>query len=156
MEIKLETGLSKKLSYDIGKYTVEGGILEDKPRKAPKFGEYKTYAGKRLLKEGKASKGAKMAEVAKYLDERYNWLKEPFLRKNNKEVVQVINDIAKDLNGVGDKQRILNGFQAVIRNPILRGEYGSVSEKWAKRKGFEDALFMTGQFFKNIKTRFVK
>ena len=60
------------------------------------------------------------------------------------------------MNQQGDKQRILNGMRAVVRNPILRGEYGKNSAKWAAVKGFNDLLMMTGQFFKAIEARFKK
>ncbi len=153
MELKINN-LSKKLAFKLDKYQVEVGLLNNKPRKKPLFGKYKTYAGKILLREGKASKGADMVEVAKVLDKRYKWLRKPFLLANNKEVVAVLNDIVKDMNGQDLKKRILNGFQAVVRNPILRGEYGINTAKWAKRKGFNNLLMMTGQFFKSINARF--
>lgn len=153
MELQINN-LSKKLAFKLDKYQVEVGLLSDKPRKKPKFGHYKAYAGKTLLQEGKISKGATNIEVAKELDKRYKWLRKPFLLKNNKEVVLVLNDIVKDMNGADLKKRILNGFQAVVRNPILRGEYGLHSAKWAKIKGFQQLLMMTGQFFKAIQARF--
>ena len=153
MELKINN-LSKKIAFKLDKYQVEVGLLSNKRRKKPVFGQYKTYAGKVLLREGKASTGADMVEVAKVLDKRYKWLRKPFLLANNKEVVAVLNDIVKDMNGQDLKKRILNGFQAVVRNPILRGEYGMNNAKWAKRKGFNNLLMMTGQFFKNINARF--
>ena len=76
--------------------------------------------------------------------------------RNNKEVVMALNDIVKDMNGQDLHQRILNGFQAVVRNPILRGEYGKNTSPWARKKGFNQLLMMTGQFFKNVKARFKK
>lgn len=153
MELEIKN-LSKKLTFKLEKYEVQVGLLEDKKRKKPLFRKFKNYAGKRLLREGGVSKGASLVKVAEYLDKQFKWLRKPFLLKNNKEVVIVLNDIVKDMNGRGDKQRILNGFQAVVRNPILRGEYGRNNARWAKIKGFDDALMMTGQFFKNIKARF--
>lgn len=155
MELKIKN-LSKQLSFKLDKYQVQVGLFEDGVRKKPKFGEFKTYAGKLLLKEGKVSKGASLVEVAEYLDKKYKWLRKPFLIKNNKEVVAVLNDIVRDMNGQDLKQRILNGFQAVVRNPILRGEYGRNTAPWAKKKGFNQLLMMTGQFFKSVKARFKK
>ena len=153
MELRINN-LSKKLAFKLDKYQVEVGLLSNKRRKKPIFGKYKTYAGKILLREGKASNGADMVEVAKVLDKRYKWLRKPFLLANNKEVVAVLDDIVKDMNGQDLKKRILNGFQAVVRNPILRGQYGMNTDKWAKRKGFNNLLMMTGQFFKSINARF--
>ncbi len=155
MELEIKN-LAKKITFKLDKYQVQVGLLENKVRNKPKFGEFKSYAGKTLLREGGVSKGASLVEVAEYLDKNYKWLRKPFLLKNNKEVVAVLNDIVKDMNGQDLKQRILNGFQAVVRNPILRGEYGLHSTKWAKKKGFNQLLMMTGQFFKNIKARYAK
>lgn len=153
MELKINN-LSKKIAFKLDKYEVEVGLLHNKVRKKPILGQYKNYAGKRLLREGKISTGAKMVELAKILDKKYKWLRKPFLIANNKEVVAVLNDIVKDMNGQDLKKRILNGFQAVVRNPILRGEYGINGDKWAKKKGFNSLLMMTGQFFKSINARF--
>lgn len=153
MELQIKN-LSKKLSYKLAQYEVEVGLLSNAKRKKPVFGQFKSYAGKLLLREGKVSEGATNAEVAEYLDNRYKWLRKPFLLASNKEIVDVVNFIVQTMNGKGDKQRILNGMQAVVRNPILRGEYGRNERKWAKKKGFDDALLMTGQFFKAIKARF--
>lgn len=155
MELYIKN-LSKKLSFKLQQYEVEVGLLQDKVRKKPKFGQFKSYAGKTLLREGELSNGASLVDVAEFLDKKYKWLRKPFLLKTNKEVVAVLNDIVKDMNGQDLKRRILNGFQAVVRNPILRGEYGLHSEQWAKKKGFNTLLMMTGQFFKNINARFKK
>lgn len=155
MELKINN-LSKRLAFKLEKYEVEVGLLSDKRRKKPLFGQYKSYAGKTLLREGALSTGASLVEVAEYLDKNYKWLRKPFLIAKNKELVTVINDIVKDMNGQDLKKRILNGFQAVARNPILRGEYGFHSAKWAKRKGFNQLMMMTGQFFKNINARYKK
>ena len=95
-------------------------------------------------------------KLAAELDKEYKWLRRPFYSEKNKDVVKVVSDITKDLNGQGDKRRILNGCQAIFRNPILRGDYGRNSAKWKKQKGFDKLLMMTGQFFKAIKARFVR
>ena len=153
MEMKIRN-LSKKMTFKLSKYEVQVGLLTDAKRKKPLFGKFKNYAGKRLLRTGGLSKGASLVTVAEYLDKRFKWLRKPFLLGKNKEVVIVLNDIVKHMNGKGDKQRILNGFQAVVRNPILRGEYGKNNAKWAKIKGFDDLLMMTGQLFQKIQARF--
>lgn len=155
MELKINN-LSKRLAFKLEKYEVEVGLLSDKKRNKPIFGQYKSYAGKTLLREGGVSTGASLVEVAEYLDKHYKWLRKPFLIAKNKELVTVLNDIVKDMNGQDLKKRILNGFQAVVRNPILRGEYGFHSAKWAKKKGFNHLMMMTGQFFKNVNARFKK
>lgn len=146
-------GLDKIIQVELDKYQVELGILKNEPKKLPLYGQFKTYAGIRLLRDSKNTSGT-LVDVAIDLDNRFKWLRKPFASQNNKEVVQVVNDIVKSMNGRADKQRVLNGMQAIIRNPILRGEYGQNSQKTAKEKGFNKLLMATGQFFKNIKARF--
>lgn len=146
-------GLDKMIQVELDKYKVELGILKNEPKKLPLYGQFKTYAGIRLLRDSNKTSGT-LVDVAIDLDKRFKWLRKPFASQNNKEVVQVVNDIVKSMNGRADKQRVLNGMQAIIRNPILRGEYGQNSQKTAQEKGFNKLLMATGQFFKNIKARF--
>lgn len=155
MELEIK-GLSKKMQYQLGKYETEVGLLSDTARKEPKYGAFKQYAGKTLLQISHKKSTVTNVQVAEKLDKQYKWLASPFLNPNNKEVVDVVNEIVADMNQQGDKQRILNGMRAVVRNPILRGEYGKNSAKWAAVKGFNDLLMMTGQFFKAIEARFKK
>lgn len=146
-------GLDKIIQVELDKYQVELGILKNEPKKLPLYGQFKTYAGQKLLRDSKKTSGT-LADVAIDLDNRYKWLRKPFTSPNNKDVTKVVNDIVKSIQGQGDKQRVLNGMQAVIRNPILRGEYGTNSPRTANKKGFDKLLMATGQFFKAIKARF--
>lgn len=146
-------GLDKIIQIQLDKYQVDLGILKDEPKKLPIYGKFKTFAGQRLLQQGKATKGS-LVDVAIDLDNRFKWLRKPFAEPKNKEVAQVVNDIVKCMNGRADKQRVLNGMQAIIRNPILRGDYGKNSQKTAKEKGFNKLLMATGQFFKAIRAKY--
>lgn len=146
-------GLDKIIQVELDKYQVELGILKNEPKKLPLYGQFKTYAGIKLLRDSNKTSGT-LVDVAIDLDKRFKWLRKPFVSPNNKEVAQVVNDIVKSMNGRADKQRVLNGMQAIIRNPILRGEYGQNSQKTVQEKGFNKLLMATGQFFKNIKARF--
>lgn len=148
-------GLDKIIQVQLDKYQVELGILKNEPKKLPIYGQFKTYAGQQLLRAGKQTKGT-LVDVAVDLDNRYKWLRRPFIEEKNKEVAQVVNDIVKAMNGKADRQRVLNGMQAIIRNPILRGDYGRNSPKTAQEKGFNKLLMATGQFFKAIKARYLK
>jgi hypothetical protein len=49
-----------------------------------------------------------------------------------------------------------NLAQAIIRNPILRGDYGSNSALTRKIKGFDRFMFDTGQLFQSIKAKVLK
>lgn len=51
------------------------------------------------------------------------------------------------------KKRLENLLQAIVRNPILRLEYGKNTATAADNKGFDRHLFDTGQMFKAITAR---
>jgi hypothetical protein len=47
-------------------------------------------------------------------------------------------------------------LQAIVRNPILRGDYGKNKKETIKRKGFDRYMIDTGQFFNSIIARVTK
>lgn len=147
--------ISKKISAQIGNYNFEVGILSDKPKKIARKGVKKTYAGITIAAEGKASNKVSLAEVAKYTDNRFKWLKKPFKLNNNKDVLRVVNEIAAQVFGKKsqDNKRLENAVQAVVRNPILRGDYGRNAASTIKQKGFNKLGILTGQMFKAIKAK---
>lgn len=51
------------------------------------------------------------------------------------------------------KRRIINSFQAVVRNRITSGELGKNTRARANSKGFNFLFVATGQVFQNIKAR---
>jgi hypothetical protein len=53
-------------------------------------------------------------------------------------------------------RNVENLLQAIVRNPILRGDYGHNKKKTADAKGFDRHLFDTGQMFKAIKAKVTK
>lgn len=145
----------KTIQVELDKYEVEVGILADKPIYAAIKGKYKSYAGLRLAAVSRFVKGT-LVGLAKDLDRRYDWLERPWRLEENQDVQQVVDDIVESINmNHSGKQRVLNGMQAVVRNPILGDYYGRNSDKWANIKGFNKFLMWTGQFFQNIKARYV-
>lgn len=154
MKIKT-TNLSKKVSKQIGNYTFEVGILSDAPKKMPKKNAKKSFAGLTIAATGAASQKVSLAEVAKYTDNRFKWLRKPFKIANNKEVLQVVQELSAQVFGKRsiNNKRLENAVQAVIRNPILRGDYGRNAPATIKQKGFDKLGIWTGQMFKAIKAR---
>ena len=148
-------GISKKIAKEIGNYNFEVGILSDEPKKMRKKGSSKNYAGLKVSASGKASPKVSLAEVAKYTDKRFKWLKKPFTLPKNKEVIAVVKEIASQVfsKKSTDNKRLENAVQAVIRNPILRGDYGSNALSTIKQKGFNKLGIDTAQMFKAIKAK---
>lgn len=138
----------------LGKYEVEVGILEDGPEKKWKR-EQKNLAGGPANKTAGTNKNVTLREVFAKWNLRYQLLLAPLRAAGNKDVEEVIGRMVADLGTLGRlKQQFLNAVQALIRNPITRGEYGRNSKAWAKAKGFNRLLINTGAMFKAIKARF--
>jgi len=154
--VKIQTkNLSKKLSKQIGNYNFEVGILTDAAKKKRKKGATKSFAGLTVNAVGQASPKASLAEIAKYNDKRFGWLKKPFKIVGNKEVLAVVKEISEQVFGKrsANNKRLENAVQAVIRNPILRGDYGNNAASTVKQKGFNKLGIDTAQFFKAIKAK---
>lgn len=153
--MKIKSDISKRITKQIGNYKFEVGILQNEPKKLRKKSSTKSFAGLQVSASGKTSSKVSLAEVAKYTDNRFKWLKKPFKLKENKEVIAVVKELASQIFGKTSKnnKRLENAVQAVIRNPILRGDYGNNMASTIKQKGFDKLGIDTAQMFKNIKAK---
>lgn len=162
--MKLEFGKSfaKKLKGRIEQYEFEVGVLQDKPHRDPVetglFDEPQlgTYAGGPVRKTTRQVGPKSNAEILVENMERMNIniLARPFQEQNS--------DIMRFTRAFMDmitkrptmpKKRLENLLQAIVRNPILRQEYGGNSSQTADNKGFDRKLIDTGQMFKAIIAR---
>lgn len=156
-------GWEKRLSKRIEKYEFEVGILEDKEHKNPKtsttFGEQDltSFAGGPARKKSSIGSGQKISEVfnANQMRMNTNLLLEPFENKSS-DIVKFTKEFLKLVFDASYTRRVENLLQAVVRNPILRGDYGENSSFTADQKGFNRLLIDTAQTFKAIKARVVK
>jgi hypothetical protein len=155
MRINGVKNITKKIKKEIGNYNFEVGILQNEPKKLAKKKSTKNFAGLTISAVGKVSTKVSLAEVGKYNDQKFEWLKKPFREKNNKDVLKVVNEIASQVFGKKslDNKRLENSVQAVIRNPILRGDYGDNAPATIKNKGFNKLGIHTAQLFKAIKAK---
>lgn len=162
MKIEFERSLSKKIRKQIERFEFDVGVLENKPHKDPKetprFGEpdLGQYAGGPVRKLSRIVGPLTVAEIFVENMKRLNinLLLEPFRKKDdelNRFVTYFLRLVTKK-PGTSIK-RIENLLQAVVRNPILRKDYGDNSSFAADNKGFDRHLFDTGQMFRNIKAR---
>lgn len=153
--MNLKTDLAKKIQKEIGNYNFEVGILNNSPKKLPKRKTFKNFAGIKVSAIGSTSTKVSLAEVAKYTDKKFGWLKKPFKEPKNKEVLGVVQEIAKQVfeKKSLDNKRLENAVQAVIRNPILRSDYGNNADSTIKQKGFDKLGINTSQLFKAIKAK---
>lgn len=162
--MKLEFGksFSRKLKGRIEQYEFELGVLDDKPHRdpveAPLFGEPQlgSYAGgpvrKAQRKAGEKTTGQILVENMERLN--INILARPF-QETNSDIMRFTRAFMQMIttNPNMPKRRLENLLQAIVRNPILKQEYGGNSSQTADNKGFDRKLIDTGQMFKAIIAR---
>ena len=164
MKITLGTSWEKKLQRRVQGVEFEVGILNDKPHMQPvEQGLYeqpqlKQYAGGPVRKTSRTPSGVSTGEVLVQNMERTNtnYLLEPFQKKSS-DILKFTNYFLKYLVKRTDSspKRIENLLQAIVRNPILKQEYGGNTPQTADNKGFDRLLFDTGQMFKEIRARMI-
>ncbi len=164
MQLKLNKGFKKKLEGMFEKYQFEVGILDDSVHKEAVetrlFGEpdLKSYAGGPICKTSNKYSSKSISEVFIENQTRLgiDMLRDP-LNKKNSDIVKFSTAFLKMVVGnASGTKRIENLLQAIIRNPILRGDYGSNTPATADAKGFNRGLIDTAQMFKAIRARIIR
>lgn len=161
MQLSLDKRFQKNLKGRFGKYDFQVGILEDAPHKEAKTGVrgmkgqdvISSYAGGPVRQKSSRSSGMSIADVSAANRARlgFNYLSEPF-RKKSSDIIKFAHEFFKLAFGRSEKRRAENLLQAIVRNPILRGEYGSNSALTKKIKGFDRHMIDTAQMFKAIRS----
>ncbi len=164
MQLKLDKRFQKNIAGHFGRYRFQVGVLEDKSHKLPKRGVrglkgqdvISSYAGGPVRKISSIDSGLDISDVSQAFRKHmgFNYLTRPF-DKRNRDRVGFTDSFFKLVFGLGSKKRVENLLQAVVRNPILRGDYGNNSEITKKIKGFNRFGIDTAQLFKNIKAKCV-
>lgn len=162
LEIKLDNRFKKRLAGRFEKYDFEVGILNDKPYKKAKLGEkgkqgrdvIGQYAGGPVRNKTRQDSGISLSQISAENRDRlgYNYLSEPFKKKSS-DIIKFSNEFFKLAFGRSEKKRCENLLQAIVRNPILRGEVGSNSALTQRIKGFNRPMIDTAQTFKAILSR---
>ena len=160
---KLGDKWTERFAKRIERFEFEVGVLDPKARREPRplttFQDVAptlgNYAGGPISKLSAEKSQVTNAEVLVQNMERLNTnlLQEPFQDQGShlNRFVKAFMDLVLE---TGMKQRrVENLLQAVVRNPILKQEYGSNSPFAADAKGFDRHLFHTGQMFKSIIAR---
>lgn len=159
MRITLAPKFKQRLQGRFGKYDFEVGILTDGPHRDARKGErgkggkdvLSSYASGPVRKASRSSTQS-ISEVSKQNRERlgFNFYTEPFKKKSS-DIIKFTRSFFRLAFGASEKKRAENLLQAVVRNPILRGDYGPNSPLTQKIKGFDRAMIDTAQLFKAIK-----
>lgn len=139
------------------------GILEDAPHFEPKErgkgaanfrSNLSKYAGGDVRKKSTTAGPLTIAGVSAANRERLqiNYLTEPFKHRDS-QIIQFSTAFFKMASGKATsmRKRCENLLQAIVRNPILRGEYGKQARSTTRSKGFYRPMIDTAQLFKSIK-----
>lgn len=111
-----------------------------------------SYAGGPVRKMSRKPGALSVSEVSAANRDRlgFNYLSEPF-KKASSDIVRFSREFFRLAFGRSEKKRAENLIQAIVRNPILRGDYGSNTTKTQRIKGFDRKMIDTAQLFKSIK-----
>ena len=161
MKLTLDKRFKKRVRGMVQRHSFEVGVLEDKPHRQAQWRTKEnpnptaSYAGGSVRKTTRKSYQT-ISEVSEHLRQflGFNYLTKPFQKKSS-QILKFTNEFFKLTFGRSQKKRVENLLQAIVRNPMLRGDYGSNSKKAQKIKGFDRLTIDTGQLFKAIKARVI-
>lgn len=157
ISIKLDGRFRKKAQGVFEKYEFQVGILEDRAHKEaqPRTKGLKSYAGGPARKTSNKSSGMSISDVSERLRKHIgiNFYTKPFSSKKNKDILNFVKEFFDLCAGRSQVRRAENLLQAIVRNPILRGDYGRNSQVTAKNKGFNRFMIDTAQLFRAIQAK---
>jgi uncharacterized protein YggU (UPF0235/DUF167 family) len=156
--LKLDGRFKKQVKGRIEGHVFDVGILQDAPHKLPRSKKdgLSALGGGPVRKKGRKDSGVSLAEVSESIrkDIKINFYQRPFKMKANREILRFSKAFLKSVmtpsGNMKEKKRVENLLQAIVRNPILRGDYGINAVATATRKGFNRLMIDTGQLFKGI------
>lgn len=161
-KFKLEKRVLEKMRGKVEAFSFEVGVLGDKAHKGaiPRTVKgIRKFAGGSARYSGKKPTKNSISDISRYLRKKFNknFYTIPFRNPKNKEILRVVKlviDLA--INEKGTIKMLTNAVQAIVRNPILRGDYGRNTLRAQRNKGFNRLFIDTAQFFNNIKARVFK
>jgi hypothetical protein len=154
VSIKLDRRFYKVARGVFEKYNFDVGVLEDKAHYLPAKGkQLKRVAGGPARRQSRTPSGMTVADVSESLRKNLgiNFYRAPFRSKANRDILKFTKAFFRLCAGRSEKRRCENLLQAIVRNPIVRGDYGNNSPVTRKIKGFDRLMIDTGQLFKAIK-----
>lgn len=167
-EIKLDKRFKKNVQGRIENFQFRVGILNDGPHYQAKTGKrgmkgqdvLKSFAGGPARQQTRKPNGtisSVSAAFSKFLG--FNYLTQPFQLEHvgrgagdRQLIIQFVDIFLKGAFGriSNPNQRLQNLLQAIVRNPILRGDYGHNSKLTKAIKGFDRLGIDTSQLFRGI------
>lgn len=175
MDIELDfTDLEKQVE-EFNSHHVRVGVLDTgkTARRADREKPLKSFQGKQAsrVKLGNAGRSnLKMTQLAQFMDARYGVFSKAENNFHNNDVIRVTNELIRMFNAGNSSpemiRRIESAARALVRNPIMRKDFGSNSQATIKGgvgyngyqtegKGFDWPMVDTGSFFNSIKAQYV-
>lgn len=107
--------------------------------------------GEKARKIRTRSKTLSLRQLAVYLDAQYGVFSDAVNNANNLDLNKVTQEMIKAFSGGQvEKRRIENAAIAMIRNPIMRKDFGSNMRATSRVKTFDWPMIDTGTFFLSI------
>ena len=154
----LTANQARKRGYKGGLGNKQGPLNKILPAQAKAIGGLKQLAGGPARIASRRKSGLSLSQVSERLRKEtgINFYTRPWKSKRGKDLVRFIQSFMRMITQGGklaEKKRLENALQAVVRNPIVRGDYGRNARSTAKTKGFNRLMIDTGQLFKGIMAR---
>lgn len=160
--MKMDKRFKNRVMGRYDRYTFETGVA-DKPHRMPKE--------PRVLKSGKLGKTPKLGsleggpvrktvrqtkstnlKIAIKNQRKYKFMTAPFQKRTSKDLRAFIKAFFNLAAGkIKKKSDVAKLVLAVVRNPILRGDYGRNTMITRQIKGFNRLMIDTGQMFKSLR-----
>lgn len=157
VEIKLDRRFLSHARGRFEKYEFQVGILQDADHKKARDASagLKSYAGGPARRASGESSGKTISEVSGELRSKVgvNFYLQPFTSKKNRDILSFVKCFFDLCAGKSQPKRAENLLQAIVRNPILRGDYGRNTAQTAKIKGFNRLMIDTAQLFRAIRAK---
>lgn len=154
IKVKLNESFLDKEVKEFEAQRVNVGVLDKSKYAAiakPKSAGLKNMKGVQANYIKKRDKTFPMWQLADFLDYHYGFISKAAINPNNADLVLVMNELKKIFDGKVNPKRTENAAIALVRNQILRKDFGSNAESTEKQKGFDMPLVRTGAMFSSIK-----
>lgn len=163
MKLNLDTKKFAKGLLSINDQSVRVGVLNrGKKANNAKRPLNKLALTNKVKRNAATTKGSgknpKLIQIMAMLNKEHGMLDKALEVAGNKEILELADLFVElGLDKKGDLvriRRIQNLCRAIVRNPILRKEYGNNKPSTVKSKGFDQLGINTGTLFKNIEARY--
>lgn len=150
-DFKFDKRFKNRISGRFQKYAFGTGV-DDKAHNAPRRPRaLGTLQGGPVRKQSPKSYTTTL-EVAKAMQTRTGFMTKPFKKHRSQDMRRFMKAFFDYAAGKVARSKVQTALRAVVRNPMLRGDYGRNSRNTSRIKGFNRLLFDTGQLFKRIQT----